>query len=92
MRDRQPPPSDTTVVIDHVKRTIRPSSVDADDYFGLALGTNGTAAICRRALVEPKGYRWLRARGAIALGVTLVPTARSEHHYVNPWTGDRVAA
>lgn len=87
MRTLKPTPIDTTLNINHSTRTVQPNSSEADDYYGLALGSNGTAAQGRRASA-PEGYTWLRADGAPAYGITLTPSANSDTEFVNPWTGD----
>lgn len=51
------------IVVDPSTRTIRPTHYAAEEFFGVAWGTNGTAAECRRALVTQAGYRWTRADG-----------------------------
>lgn len=78
-------------VIDSVSRTIRPATPDGDTYFGLAVGTNGTAAMTRRALAEPANsgpYTWVRYSGRPAVGATLIPTGRDT--WSNPWDGPGV--
>jgi hypothetical protein len=62
------------VAVDPSTQTIRPISDSGDDYFGLAPMTNGSAAECRRALVAPTGFRWLRSSGRAPLSI----------HYVVP--------
>lgn len=51
------------IFVNHAERTIRPSNDIADEFFGVAWGTNGTGAECRRALVQPGGYRWVCSDG-----------------------------
>lgn len=51
--------------------TIRPMTPDGDDYFGLTTGTNGTAAIARRALVKTDGLTWVKSNGKPAVGIYL---------------------
>ncbi len=80
------------VTVDPVTRTVRPLDAQGDDYFGLGIGTNGTAATNRRQLAVisasvPADYRWVRANGSAATGLNCVPTARSESA-PNPWTGE----
>lgn len=82
------------VTVDHATKTIRPSTKDGDDYYGLSVGSNGTATITRRACVTPSGtgpkgvaaYRWVRFDGRPAVGLTLIPSADSELT-PNPWGG-----
>lgn len=65
--------------------TIRPSTPEGDDYYGLALGTNGTAAESRReCAVNGRPLQWVRHNGRIAVG----PTLRGAGHdlsWKNPW-------
>lgn len=84
--------------------TIRPTSPEGDEFFGLAGGTNGTAAITRREVAEraaiknafgfydPKCPRltWLRFNGKPATGLQLVPGDASEID-ADPWGGDALA-
>lgn len=66
--------------------TVRPLTEDGDDFYGLALGTNGTAAAMRRLCANaPPSYRWLRRDGRPATGLRLRP-ATGETKFVNPWT------
>lgn len=77
-----------TVAINHTTRTVQPTHPEGDDYYGLAPGTNGTAAQTRRALAVSSTsitYRWVRYSGAPAVGVTLVPSG--EDVWQNPWDG-----
>jgi hypothetical protein len=66
------------VHVDPEARTLKPEHPQGDDYFGLVIGTNGTAARCRRELHEhvacAEGFVWVRANGGPATGVTCVPT------------------
>jgi hypothetical protein len=81
------------VIIDSFAKTVRPAVPEGDDYFGLSIGTNGTAAACRRAVVEAVQQivngrlTWLRSNGQSATGLTLVPSARSDAYEANPWSG-----
>lgn len=79
-----PAPTDTTVTVDHSRRVVRPNHADADDYYGLALGTNGTAATARRETAAPAGYTWRRHDGAQPTSLRLRPARESA--FVNPWT------
>lgn len=72
------------VVIEN--NAIRPTTREGDQFFGLEVGANGTAAIARRRLVAPDGARWVRHNGKPAIGPLLVPTARS-FLVANPWDG-----
>lgn len=74
-------------VVNHVDKTITPADREGDDYFGLGPGTNGTAAICRRALVEPEGYRWVRSSGRPATGPNYIPGNTSQESLPGPWDG-----
>ncbi len=58
--------------IDHLSCTIRPTTDVADEWFGVSPGSNGTAATCRRALVTPPGYQWVRWNGRAAVSLTYV--------------------
>lgn len=60
------------IIVDHTTRTIRPAHDIAEEFFGVAWGTNGTAAECRRTLVNPSGYRWCRQSGDLASSLNLV--------------------
>jgi hypothetical protein len=73
-----PPP----VRVDVPSGTIRPESAEGDEYYGLTRGTNGTAAIARRACVEAVVgaglLTWVRACGSPATGIAYVPSDRSD--------------
>lgn len=73
------------LIICHVTHTIRPADRDGDRYFGLEPGSNGTAATCRRALVQPLGFRWLRSSGRAATGPLYVPGQTSEAPFFQTW-------
>lgn len=79
------------VKIDTVTKTIQPLNAEGDAFYGLAVGTNGTATICRRACVEPQGvvrFVWVRFNGHPAIGVTLVPSGRDTNkNYRSQWEG-----
>lgn len=60
----------------------RPLTREADEFFGLLPGTNGTAATTRRELYAP-GASWVRSDGRAAVGVTMVPS--STQVFRNPW-------
>ncbi len=60
------------ITLDPATRTIRATTDEADDYFGLSPMTNGTAATCRRTLVQPEGFRWVRSCGRPATGFNYV--------------------
>lgn len=51
------------IVVDAVSKTIRPTHSLADEFFGVAWGTNGTAAECRRTLVGQDGFKWVTSDG-----------------------------
>ena len=80
------------VVVDLNRGTIQPETPDGDDFFGLAAGTNGTAATTRRELVigqlfpreNANRLRWLRSNGRDPAGLRFVPGNRS-HEFENPW-------
>ncbi len=84
------------VAFDPGKRTLTPINGDADAFFGLRPGTNGTAATMRRAVVEAH-YRgtetgsgpmhWVRADGARPTGINLVPNSCSDTRFTDPWSG-----
>lgn len=62
-------------VVDPLRRTIRPTLPEDEDFFGLAAGSNGTGPECRRRLVEPEGkWTWLRPDGRVAPGPYLLGT------------------
>ncbi len=77
-------------IINPASKVITTESRDADDFYGLVPGTNGTAATCRRALVEgtitePATYRWVRSTGHRATGISYVPSDCSDADYSSPW-------
>lgn len=68
-------PVDTRAVLTS-SGTLRPATPEGDAFFGLEMGTNGTAASARR---EAFGAGpWERFDGSPATGLTLVPTNRSQ--------------
>lgn len=82
--------------LDSTAKTLRPVDAEGDDYFGLSIGTNGTAAVARRAIAEIAAcgvsradrqfvFVWVRSNGRPATGMTLVPNAHSDLSYVSPW-------
>lgn len=71
-------------VIDSQLRTIRPLDAAGDEWFGLIVGSNCTAAQSRRDLVTPAGFSWVRHDGRVAVGPTLIPGGSA---WVNPWSG-----
>ncbi len=78
-------PTTDAVIVDQQTKTIRPALEAGDAYFGLGPGTNGTAAIMRRALVEPPGFTWVRASGGVATGILYVPGNGIRDNFMNPW-------
>lgn len=86
------------LVVNIDAKTIRPASPEHDDFFGLTLGTNGTAAEMRRTVAELEvnstaqatGLTWVRANGKPATGITLKPSESSNDTWRSPWTGERV--
>lgn len=76
------------LVVDAQAKTITSTNSESDSFYGLISGTNGTAAQCRRLLVEQQfratGFQWVRSGGRCASGLTLVPTDHS-NTYVNQW-------
>lgn len=64
--------------------TAQPTDRDADAFYGLLPGTNGTAAACRRELVAP-GCKWVCSDGSPAKGVLSIPPAVPS--FRNPWGG-----
>jgi hypothetical protein len=86
-----------TIGIKDNRLTVQPERADGDAFYGLEIGTNGTAAAARRAAVEAEiqstqNYAWgppvwLRANGKPAAGLQLVPTDRSDTYEANPWSG-----
>jgi len=77
------PATDTVVIGGGV---IRPAHPNGDDFYGLAPGTNGTAAAMRRTLVTPEGFAWFRYDGSRPVGLLVVPLARPSP-FSNPWSG-----
>lgn len=63
-----------TVRLDPDAKTIRPADAEGDAYYGLGPGTNGTAAMTRRAGVAQPGFTWVRANGSHATGIQYVAT------------------
>jgi len=72
------------IILDEAAMTARPYDVAGDEHYGLTMGSNGTAAECRRN-VAPAGYRWLRHNGKPAVGLTSIPSGND--NAVNPWSG-----
>jgi hypothetical protein len=69
---------------------LRPETPEGDEFFGLAAGTNGTAAAMRRRVIESSITTtamlvWERHNGRAAVGVTLVPSGKDPN--ANPWSG-----
>jgi len=60
-----------------------PIDEEADRFFGVERGTNGTAAAMRRELAAP-GARWQTSDGRPALSLTLVAAGNV---WRNPWSG-----
>ncbi len=94
------PPGQTYTTLhvhfDPATSTLKPTVLGADAFFGLEVGTNGTAATMRRAVIEAH-YRglhnfsgpieWVRSNGKPATGITLIPSNKSESRFSNPWSG-----
>lgn len=87
---RPPDINESAVTVDHTTHTMRPAHDAGDAYFGLETGTNGTAAISRRAWAEyvhsAQGYRWVRHNGKPATGVLLIPSGKEAT--VSTWGGE----
>jgi hypothetical protein len=67
-------------------RLILPLDDLGDAFFGVAPGTNGTAAVVRRALVTPPGrWCWLQHNGLDAHGLNLAPASGDDEAWANPW-------
>lgn len=79
--------SDRLLSVDYVTREVRALEREADAYYGLEPGTNGTGAIMRRMGIGEPDYRWIRFNGRPAVGVTLIPTNTSDNLTSNPWSG-----
>lgn len=75
------------VVVDAEAKTVRPANADADAYYGLGPGTNGTAAITRRAAAAPEGFTWVRSDGTPATGLNYLPGQRNPMNIPSPWSG-----
>lgn len=58
-----------------------------DDFFGLNMGSNGTAAEMRRKLVEVTlGLtQWEKSDGKLATGAYCI--SQNSYRFVNPWSG-----
>jgi len=78
------------VRLDLGAETLWPLTPEGDAFFGLELGTNGTAATCRRLLLAPEHYKWTRHDGRPATGLTLIPSGHDNS--VNPWDGPVIPA
>ena len=85
-----------SVTVDADRRTIQPQDPTGDDLFGLAPGTNGTAAATRRALIEAShapivealgSLTWERHNGRPATGLQTRPSDRSWRYDANPGSG-----
>lgn len=73
--------------IDHDTRTVRPLTPEGDEWFGLTMGSNGSAALMRRA-GAPAGYTWTRHNGRHAHGLNLQAHAHADTDTTpNPWDG-----
>lgn len=71
--------------VDKKYGVLRPLDDAGDVFFGLAWGTNGTAAECRRALVEIPGYSWRRSNGKPPVSILYkVPAPAAEHDTTTP--------
>lgn len=78
------------LVVDGNNATVRPESPDGDSYYGLASGTNGTAAATRRAaalgcVTSSMPLRWVCSDGKPAAGLNLIPSSNSDRVNANPW-------
>lgn len=74
------------IYVEHTTRRALALDRDADVFFGLLPGTNGTGPAMRRACV-PEGYAWLTSDMRPARGVLLVPSSDSDSLQTNPWSG-----
>jgi hypothetical protein len=87
--------------MDNHRLTVRPSRPEGDDFFGLTIGSNGTAATARREAVEleicaTQNYVhgapvWLRFNGKPAAGLQLVPGTSTDLE-TDPWGGEALTA
>lgn len=72
---------------------LQPATPEGDDFYGLNMGTNGTAAAARRAVAQAKinasceVVEWARSNGAPAFGLQLVP-GDSEAVNADAWSGE----
>lgn len=89
---KQPSLPNTTVRVSR-EGLLWPESPDGDDWYGLAMGTNGTAATMRRALLEQtitregaaeKPLQWVRNNGGPPIGLRFAP-AQGGVDFENPW-------
>lgn len=81
-----------TQSLDGASAVLKPETPEGDAFFGLVVGTNGTAAMSRRECVEAQittatPIEWARHDGRPAVGVTLVPSSRGDRFDPNPWSG-----
>ncbi len=77
--------------LDTVSRIARAADAEADVFFGLLPGTNGTGPTMRRAHV-PADFRWVTSKGKPASGIYLVPSDQSDDMNTNPWSGSPSSA
>lgn len=80
------PASTPPIFVDRGTRQVLALDAEADRFYGLAPGTNGTGAAMRRACV-PSDYVWLSSDCRPARGVLLVPSGSSDELETNPWSG-----
>jgi hypothetical protein len=53
--------------------TLQPVDSDGDKFFGLSVGTNGTATVMRRQLLERPGQKWRRHNGTYPFEIHHAP-------------------
>lgn len=80
------PASTPPIFISPAERRVLSLDRDADRFFGLEPGTNGTGPAMRRACV-PADFTWLDSSGKPARGVYLQPSDTSDGINTNPWSG-----
>lgn len=89
VRDPHPeftPASTPPIYVDRASRQVLSLEPEADRFYGLLPGTNGTGPAMRRACV-PADFTWLASDMKQARGVLLVPSDQSDELNTNPWSG-----
>ena len=80
------PASTPPIFVDNASRQVLALDSEADTFFGLLPGTNGTGPAMRRKCV-PDDFTWISSDCRRARGVYSVPSDRSDELQTNPWSG-----